>query len=150
MAGAISRLETTRPSPAVGRKTPWRRPVTDVARGLPLPPGMVDAIIRLTVLAVLALAAANALHAATVFVRFARQIARRAPHGGLSFWLPAFGSMRDARIWVGRWRALLASHDPALVALRLDARLVITRHLHLTLLSHTWAIALSALAPRLV
>ena len=110
---------------------------------------MVDTIIRLTVLAVLALALANALHAVIVFVRFARQIARRAPHGGLSFWLPAFGSMRDARIWLGHWRALFGSHDPALVALRLDARLVLMRHLHLTLLSNTWAIALSAIVPRL-
>ena len=111
---------------------------------------MVDTIIRLTVLAVLALALANALHAVVVFVRFAQQIARRAPHGGLSFWLPAFGSMRDARIWLGHWRGLFTSHDPVLVAVRLDARLVLTRHVHLTLLSHTWAIALSALAPRLV
>ena len=117
--------------------------------GLPLPPGMVDTVIRLTVLAVLALAAANALHAAMVFVRFARHVSRCAPHGGLSFWLPAFGSMRDARIWLGHWRALFGSHDPALVALRLDARLVLMRHLHLTLLSNTWAIALSAIAPRL-
>lgn len=111
---------------------------------------MVDTVIRLTVLAVLALALANALHAVIVFVRFARQVARRAPHGGLSFWLPAFGSMRDARIWLGHWRALLDSRDPVLIAVRLDARLVITRHIQLTLLSHTWAIALTALAPRLV
>ena len=110
---------------------------------------MVDTIIRLTVLAVLALTLANALHALLVFVRFARQIARRAPHGGLSFWLPAFGSMRDARIWLGHWRALFGSHEPALVALRLDAKLVLSRHLHLTLLSNTWAIALSAIASRL-
>src|SRR5262249_55667246 len=111
--------------------------------------GMVDVIVRFTVLVVLALAGANGLHAAIVAVRFARQLARRAPHGGLSFWLPAFGSMRDARIWLGQWRALFRSHDPALVAVRLDARLVITRHIHLTVLSHTWAIALSAIAPHL-
>ena len=114
--------------------------------GLPLPPGMVDMIIRLTVLAVLGLALANALHAVIVFVRFAHQVARRAPHGGLSFWLPAFGSMRDARIWLGHWRAFFESGDLALMALRLDARLVISRHVHLTVLSHTWAIALSAIA----
>jgi hypothetical protein len=107
---------------------------------------MIDTIIRFTALAVLALAAANAIHAMIVFVRFARHIARCAPHGGLSFWLPAFGSVRDARIWLGHWRALLGSHEPALVALRLDARLVVTRHLHLTLLSNTWAVALSAIA----
>jgi hypothetical protein len=33
-----------------------------------------------------------------------------------------------------------------LAALRLDARTVFTRHIHLTLLSHTWAIALRAIA----
>ena len=107
-------------------------------------------VIRLTVLAVLTLAAANAVHAAIVFVRFARQVARRAPHGGLSFWLPAFGSVRDARVWLGQWRALFESPDPVLVALRLDARTVVTRHVHLTVLSHTWAIALSTIAPHLV
>ena len=107
-------------------------------------------VIRLTVLAVLALAAANAVHAAIVFVRFARQVSRRAPHGGLSFWLPAFGSMRDARVWLGQWRALFESPDPVLVALRLDARTVVTRHVHLMVLSHTWTIALSTIAPHLV
>jgi hypothetical protein len=111
---------------------------------------MVDTIIRLTVLAVLALAAANALHALIVFARFARHISRCTPHGGLSFWLPAFASARDARIWLGHWRALFGSHDAALAAIRLDARLVVSRHLHLTLLSNTWAIALSAIAPSLV
>lgn len=110
---------------------------------------MVDTIIRLTVLAVLALAAANAVHAASVFVRFVRQMGRHAPHGGLSFWLPAFSSVRDARVWLARWRSLLTAQDPVMIALRLDARLVLARHFHLTLLSHGWAIALSAIAPRL-
>jgi len=117
---------------------------------LPLPPGMSDTVIRLTVLAVGALAAANTVHAAYVFVRFARQIARRAPHGGLSFWLPAFSSVRDARVWLARWKSVLAAQDPVMIALRLDARTVLTRHFHLTLLSNSWAIALHAIAPRLV
>jgi hypothetical protein len=111
---------------------------------------MVDTIIRVTVLTVLALALANALHALIVFARLVRQVARRAPYGGLSFWLPAFGSVRDARVWLAHWRALLESRDPVLTAIRLDARLVLTRHVHLTLLSHTWAIALTAIAPHLV
>lgn len=110
---------------------------------------MIDTVIRLTVLAVLALAAANTLHAAWVFVRFARQIARRTPQGGLSFWLPAFGSVRDARVWLARWKSVLAEQDPVMIALRLDARVVLTRHFHLTLLSNSWAIALNAIAPRL-
>jgi hypothetical protein len=111
---------------------------------------MIDTVIRLTVLAVMALAAANAVHAACVFVRFARQIAQRAPHGGLSFWLPAFTSVRDARVWLARWKSVLAAQDPVMIALRVDARMVLTRHIHLTLLSNSWAIALSAIAPRLV
>ena len=110
---------------------------------------MVDTIIRITVLVVLALTAANAVHALIVFGRFARQVSRRAPHGGLAFWLPAFGSVRDARVWLGQWRALFSSYDPALAAIRVDARQVVTRHLHLTLLSNSWAIALSAIAPHL-
>jgi hypothetical protein len=108
---------------------------------------MVDTVIRLTVLVVLGLALVNALHAASVFVRFSRHVVR---HGGVDLWLPAFGSGRDVRIWLGRWRALLDVRDPALAVLRVDARLVIGRHVQLTLLSNTWAIALSALAPGLV
>ena len=111
---------------------------------------MVDMIIRLTVLAVTALALVNGLHAALVFVRFARHLAARSPHGGLGLWLPAFGSIRDARMWAGQWRALFDSHDLALVALRRDARIVVGRHLHLTLLSSAWTIALSTLAQNLI
>jgi hypothetical protein len=117
---------------------------------LPLPLGMVDTIIRLTVLVVMALALVNGVQAALVIVRFARHLAGRSPHGGLAFWLPAFGSMRDARIWLGQWRALFDSHDPELVKIRVDARLVVGRHVHLALLSQTWAIALNALAPSLI
>jgi hypothetical protein len=109
---------------------------------------MVDAIIRLTVLAVLALALANVVHATLVFARIARHLARR-PSAGIALWLPVFGSLADVRAWLGEWRAVLGSADPTLVALRLDARLVISRHIHLTLLSHTWAIALTAVAAHL-
>jgi hypothetical protein len=111
---------------------------------------MVDTIIRLTVLAVLALAFANAVHAVVVFVRLARHLAACSPHGGLAFWLPAFGSMRDARVWVLRWRGVLQSGDSALVAIRTDGRTVLGRHLHLTLISNTWAVALTAVAPNLI
>jgi hypothetical protein len=106
---------------------------------------MVDTIIRLTVLTVMALALANGLHAALIFVRFTRRVAAHASHGGLAFWLPAFGSVRDARIWLGHWRAMLGSHDPALARVRLDARLVIGRHLHLAVVSQTWALAVTAI-----
>ena len=107
---------------------------------------MVDMVIRLTVLVVLGLAFANAVHALAVFVRLARHLAASSPHGGLAFWLPAFGSVRDARVWLLRWRGVLDSRDPALVAIRTDARTVLSRHLHLTVVSNTWAIALTAIA----
>lgn len=110
---------------------------------------MVDAVIRLTVVVVLVLALANALHATLVAGRFARYLTRRSPQGGLALWLPAFGSARDVRLWLGQWRALLTSRDPVLIALRSDVRLVIGRHVHLALLSNAWAIALSTLAPSL-
>jgi hypothetical protein len=110
---------------------------------------MVDAIFRLTVLAVLALAALNALHAGTLAIRLVRHVGRRQPNYGLKLWLPLFSSMKDVRDWIGAWRAVLRP-DPSLVALRTDARQVIGRHLYLTLLSHTWAMAVTAIAPRLV
>src|SRR5262249_28857908 len=56
-------LETSRAYPGALRKTSSPRALTDVVPALPLPRGMVDMVIRLTVLAVLALAAANAVHA---------------------------------------------------------------------------------------
>ena len=110
---------------------------------------MVDAIFRLTVLAVLVLAALNALHAGALLIRLVRHVARRQPHFGLNLWLPVFASMSDVRKWLDAWRTVLRP-DPAFVALRAEARQVIGRHLYLALLSQTWAMAISALAPRLV
>ncbi len=110
---------------------------------------MVDAIFRLTVLAVLALAALNALQAGALLIRVVRHVARRQPHFGLNLWLPAFTSVSDIRNWLSAWRGVLRP-DPTLVALRADVRKVIGRHLYLALLSQTWAMAVSALAPRLV
>jgi hypothetical protein len=109
---------------------------------------MVDVIVRFTVLAVLALAALNALHGGAVLVRIVRQLARRQPHLGLALWLPVFTSVGDIETWLGNWRAALG--DPALVALRRDARTVIGRHLYLALMSQTWAMAVTAIAPQLV
>ena len=110
---------------------------------------MIDVILRLTVLAVLALTALNALQAGAVLIRLVRHVARRQPHYGLNLWLPAFTSVSDIRDWLEAWRGVLRP-DPACVALRADARQVIGRHLYLALLSQTWAMAVSALAPRLV
>jgi len=109
---------------------------------------MIDAIFRLTVLAVLALAAVNAVQTGAVLVRLVRHVARRHPDHGLRLWLPIFTSIRDIREWLEAWRRVLRP-DPALVALRADARQVIGRHIYLALLSQTWAMAVSAIAPRL-
>ena len=113
-----------------------------------LPPSMVDAIFRLTVLAVLVLAVVNAVQSAKVLYRLFRHVARRQPKYGLALWLPIFTSLSDVRAWLQAWRAVLRP-DPALVALRTDARQVISRHIYLALLSQTWAMAVNAIAPRL-
>jgi hypothetical protein len=110
---------------------------------------MVDAIIRLTVLGVLVLVAVNAAQAGAVLIRLVRHVGRRHPHYGLGLWLPIFTSREDVRGWLRAWRRVLRP-DPALVALRADMRQMIGRHVYLALLSQTWAVAFSALAPRLV
>lgn len=111
---------------------------------------MVDVIVRSTVLAVLALAALNALHAGVVLVRFVRHLRGRHPHLGIGLGLPAFTGPADIQAWLGSWREVLGSGDPALCAIRAEARTVIGRHFYLALLSHTWALAITALAPHLV
>jgi hypothetical protein len=108
---------------------------------------MVDVIVRFTVLAVLALGALNALHGVAVLVRIAVRLARRHPHLGLNLWLPAFTSVDDIRVWLAQWRA--AFGDSALVALRTEAGTIAGRHLYLAVLSQTWAMALTAIAPAL-
>jgi hypothetical protein len=104
--------------------------------------GMVDAIIRLTVLVVLMLGALNVLHAGAIVARLLQHAARR---GGRPLWLPAFQCMADVRAWLGDWRDLLASDTPALIALRHEARVVIGRQIHLAVVSHTWALALTVI-----
>jgi hypothetical protein len=111
-----------------------------------MPLAMVDVIVRFTVLAVLALAVLNALHGSAVLIRIVRHVARQ-PHFGLALWLPAFTSVDDIRAWLAQWRVVLAK--PALVALRTDARTIVSRHLYLTLLSQTWAMAVTTIAPHL-
>jgi hypothetical protein len=109
---------------------------------------MVDAIFRLTVLGVVVLATVNAVQTGAVLVRLVRHVGRRHPHYGLGLWLPLFTSVDDVRGWLQAWRGVLRP-EPALVALRADARQVIVRHVYLALLSQTWAVAVSAIAPRL-
>jgi hypothetical protein len=112
--------------------------------------GMVDMIIRLTVGAVLILAVMNVVQGITVLVRLARHVARRQPQWGLNLWLPAFTSVDDIRNWTKAWRSVLRPSDPVLVTIHTTARTVASRHLYLALLSHTWVMAVSTLAPQLV
>jgi hypothetical protein len=121
----------------------------DMVRGVLQAWVMVDVILRLTVLAVLALVALNAVQTGLVLIRLVRHVGRRHPRYGLGLWLPIFTSLSDVRDWLSAWRGVLRP-EPALVALRADARQVIGRHIYLALISQTWAMAVSAIAPRLV
>jgi hypothetical protein len=111
---------------------------------------MVDMIVRLTVGVVLVLAVMNAAQGVAILARLARHVARRQPQWGLTLWLPAFTSVDDIRGWVEAWRGVLRSDDPVLAQIRTMARTVVNRHVYLTLLSHTWAIAVAAVAPSVV
>ena len=68
---------------------------------------MVDFILRLTVAAVLILAAVNTIQGVALVVRLARHVARRQPQWGLNLWLPAFTSVDDIRSWLRAWREVL-------------------------------------------
>jgi hypothetical protein len=110
---------------------------------------MVEIVVAATAGVVMGLTALNAVHGGLVLRRLARHIAQRHSHLGLGFWLPAFSSLADLRAWLGAWRSILGSRDPAVVAIRLDARLVVTRYFYVALTSQTWAMAVSAIAPSL-
>jgi hypothetical protein len=111
---------------------------------------MVEMIVAATTVVVMGLTALNAAHAGLVLGRLVRHVARRHSHLGFGLWLPTFGSVADVRNWLGAWRSILGSRDPAVVAIRLDARLVVTRYLYVALTSQTWAMAVTAIAPNLV
>lgn len=108
---------------------------------------MVDMIVRLTVGGVIVLGVMNTVQTVAVVVQLARHVARRQPHWGLDLWLPAFTSVRDIRRWLDSWREVLRPGDPALAQVRASARTVVSRHLALALLSHTWAMAVSSVTP---
>ena len=110
---------------------------------------MVEIIVAATTVAVMGLTALNAAHGGLIVGRLARHIARRHSHLGLGLWLPAFGSMADVKKWLGAWRSVLASREPAVVKIRVDARVVVTRYLYVALTSQTWAMAVTAIAPNL-
>jgi len=116
--------------------------------GCALSPGMVDVIFRMTVLVVMLLAGINAVQTGAVLFRLVRHVGRRHPSFGLGLWLPIFTSVQDVRDWLGAWRSVLRP-EPALVALRAEARQVIGRHIYLALLSQSWAMAVSAIGPHL-
>jgi hypothetical protein len=110
---------------------------------------MVDTIFRLTVLTVMALAAINAVHITMLLIRLVRHMGHQHPSYGFRLWLPLFTSVNDVRDWLEAWRTALRP-DPAMVAWRADVRHVIGRHIYLALISQSWAMAVSAIAPRLV
>jgi hypothetical protein len=109
---------------------------------------MIEWIIRITVVLVLAVAAANVLHGASIAVRLVRYAARRYGHLGLWLWLPTFRTRRDVMEWVATWRAILGGGDPAVAAIRRDGREVVGRYTQLVLLANTWALAVWAVVPR--
>jgi hypothetical protein len=69
---------------------------------------------------------------------------------GVGLWLPAFGSVRDARAWLLTWRAILTSGDPAIALVRVKARVLAARYFQLAVTSNAWAMAVSAIVPGLV
>lgn len=110
---------------------------------------MVDLIFRLTVGAVLMLAVLNTVQGVALLARLAGHVARRHPHWGLNLWLPVFTSVDDIRAWIDAWRDVLRLGDPVLAQLRAAGRTLVSRHVHLALLSYTWAVTVSAVAPSL-
>lgn len=110
---------------------------------------MIEWIIRITVVLVLAVAAANVLHGAWIAVRLGRYAARRYRHLGVWLWLPTFRTRRAAIEWVATWRAIVWGGDPAVAAIRRDGRVVAGRYLQLAVLANTWSMAVWAVLPRL-
>jgi hypothetical protein len=109
---------------------------------------MVEIIVRVTVWAVFAVAAANMLHGVRVAIRLARHVSRT-KGADLSLWLPTFRSLTDVHTWLSRWRAIVMSKEPAMVAIRRESRQVVGRYLHLMVMSNAWGMAVTAIAPAL-
>ena len=77
-------------------------------------------IFRLTVGAVLVLAAINTVQAISLVIRLARHVAKRQPQWGLNLWLPAFTSVSDIQKWIDAWRQVLRPGDPVLAKIRTE------------------------------
>ena len=110
---------------------------------------MVEWIIRITALAVAAVALGNMGRGAWVLARLAYHVRAQHRHLGRDLWLPLWRTPRDAREWFATWRAILTSRDPMIAAVRHDGRVVATRQVQLLLMSDAWAMAIAVLVPRL-
>jgi hypothetical protein len=110
---------------------------------------MVDVIVKLTGLAVLAVAAMNLAQGALVAARLIAHVTRRYPHLHVDLWTPRWESARDARAWLHTWRAVLRSGDPMMAAIRMDGRRVLLRHVQLMVSSQAWVMAVATMVPRL-
>ena len=110
---------------------------------------MIDTIVRLTMVAVLAVGVMNLAHGAWIAFRLERYTRTRYPEITRSLWLPIFQSRRDATVWLATWRSILGSGDPMLARLRAEGRTVAVRHVQLLAGSQGWARALGFLVPAL-
>lgn len=108
---------------------------------------MVDAIVKLTAAAVIAVAMVNIAHALWLALRLARHAWVRFPGVGLQLWLPVFGSRQDVRDWLAAWREIVTSAEPTLVAMRAEARAIAARYVGLMIGSNGWALAVVAMLP---
>ena len=110
---------------------------------------MIETIIRVTMVAVLAVGLINLAHGAWIAFRLGRYTQIRYPELARNLWFPIFQSRRDVTVWLATWRSILGSGDPMLALLRVEGRTVIARHLQLLAGSQGWALALGLLVPTL-
>jgi hypothetical protein len=110
---------------------------------------MIEAIIRITALLVTAMAVVNLAHTVLLIARLARRLRQRHPDRWLEFWLPAWRTPREALAWLRDWRSVFASPDPVLLAIRVDAGAMMTRHAQLFAGSEAWAMMVALVVTQL-
>jgi hypothetical protein len=110
---------------------------------------MIEIIIRVTMVAVLAVGVMNLAHGVWIAFRLGRYTQIRYPEIARNLWFPIFQSRRDVAVWFATWRSILGSGDPMLALLRVEGRTVVARHLQLLGGSQGWALALGFLVPAL-
>jgi hypothetical protein len=109
---------------------------------------MADAIIRVTMLLVLAVAALNLGYAVLLGARLARRVREQHPDRWVRLLVPAWGSPREVAAWFRDWRAILrGSTDPLVATVRRDGRTMMMRHAQLFAWSELWALAVVVIAP---